>query len=267
MATRVTTAGTGAFKFGGKTFKIKSTTDNVIFILDENENVTGIEGLEGTVAADFSEEIKVNGDEVQVVGDKNSNVTVTAAASGVTEISGVNGDSVTIVSAGNAKAITTSSSGNFIIKEKEYVIKGDKNGVTFDLDKSGNVSGVEELDGTIAADISEGVSVNSKPVQVSGEKASVSATTSNGVTAISVSNNSEVKVASAGGATKVSTDVDGKIEIAKTVFELKDSSGADFVLDENGNVTGITNFKGSLFYEGSGNEFAINKSIVKLGRT
>lgn len=161
--------------------------------------------------------------------------------------------------------ITTSSSGNIIIKEKEYVIKGDKNGVTFDLDKSGKVNGVEDLDGTITADISEEVSVNSKAVQVSGEKVSVSATTSNGVTAISVSNNSEVKVTSAGGATKVSTDVDGKIEIAKIVFEVKDSSGADLALDENGNVTGISNFKGKLFYEGTGNEFAINKSTVKIG--
>lgn len=264
MATRVTTAGTGAFKFAGKTYKIKSSTEAVTFILDDEENVTEIENLEGTVVTDLTEEITVNGDAVQVTGDKDNKVTIAASTGGVTEMSGINGENITIESFGKATKITTSSSGKIKIKEKEYEVKGDKNGVTINLDASGNVTGVTELDGTIRADFASGLSVNENEVKVSGESASVAASTK-GISAISVSNNSEVTVASTGGATKITTDVDGKITIGKKSFELKESSGGDFVIGESGTVTGISNLKGSLTFTAAGTEFTVNKTAVTIG--
>ena len=85
-----------------------------------------------TIAADFENGIEINGNAVQVVGDKNNQVSVAASTSnGVSEISGVNGDSVSLSSIGGANQIITTSSGTFIIGEKTFVIDGDKNGVTF----------------------------------------------------------------------------------------------------------------------------------------
>ncbi len=269
MATQVTTSGEGAFTFVGKVYKISGDPDNVIFNIDDDGNVTGVEGLDGTIAADFENGIEINGNAVQVVGDKNNQVSVAASTSnGVSEISGVNGDSVSLSSIGGANQIITTSSGTFIIGEKTFVIDGDKNGVTFTLDNNGNITRITGLDGTITGDFSDGIMVNSHYVKVSGDEENpitVTATTSDGISEVTAANGGEVTISSVGGSNKFSTGSDGIFTFGKKTFEITESNGVTFELDDNGNVTGVTNLTGNIIIIGTNDAFNFNGNAIRIG--
>lgn len=260
--TQVTKSGNGSFKFAGKTYKIKSSSETVTFNLNDAGEVVSVEGLEGIIAANFSTALIVNGDTVQVQGDSNYLVSVTASANGVSDIGGVNGDSVTIVSAGNANKISTSSSGTFIIADNTFNVKGDKNGVTFNI-SSGSVTGVNGLDGTIYADFSNGFSINDNPVTISGS-VSIVASTSKGITDIKTEDTA-VTVSGAGGSAKFTAANDGSFTFGNSSFEVLEAGGATFTLDSLGAVTGVTSLKGSLAFTSNGAPFSVNNNSLTIG--
>lgn len=85
---------------------------SVAFTIDAQENVTAISALEGTVTANFNDEIAVNGDAIQVTGDESIIVTGDAAYNGVSAIADVNAGA-TVAKWGKATEIGAVGTGDF----------------------------------------------------------------------------------------------------------------------------------------------------------
>ncbi len=121
----VVTDAVGTFTIGSSTYT--TAEDSEVTFGFDNGTVTAISDLEGVVAGNFTSAATVDGNAVQIVGD--DNVSVTATANGVSEISGVGADNVTIVSNGNGAKIVTDSEGNFTFSEIDatYGVVGDSN--------------------------------------------------------------------------------------------------------------------------------------------
>lgn len=85
---------------------------SVAFTIDAKENVTAISALEGTVTANFNDEIAVNGDAIQVTGDESIIVTGTATYEGISAIADVNAGA-TVAKWGKATEIGAVGTGDF----------------------------------------------------------------------------------------------------------------------------------------------------------
>lgn len=237
MATQFTTTGDGTFNFGGKSYKITGDSDGVIFYIDDDGNVSGVEGLDGTISADFSDGLNINGENIQVVGDKNNLVSVGANSQGIDEINGVNGDNVTIQ--GSANNIITTSAGTFTIGEQIFTVDV-LSGVTFALTQN-IVTSILNLVGNITGDFSNGININGTNIKVSGGNVTVSAT-EEGVTSIKTSA--------------------GTFTIGNRTFTV--DNDATFQLDSDATVTGVE-IVGSVALTSNGLAFSVNGTALTVG--
>ena len=176
-------------------------------------------------------------DSVKIVEGKISSV------EGVKNLADIAGDGTANIS------IVTKGSGFFTIGGKEYKITGDKDGVTFVTDDSGNVAEVKGLDGTIEGNFENEISVNSKAIQITG--ASTIKVTTDGENITEIANvagdlvttdgktyRKDVRIINAGGAEKLTTSADGTIIFNDKNFST--SAGKTFTLDSSGNVSEIS---------------------------
>ena len=240
MATTYKTSGEGAFTFVGKTYKIAGDSDGVTFYLDDDGNVYAVKNLDGVIVADFEGGFTVNGELIQVTGDKNNSVSVTATADGVSEIGGVNGDEVSVVNFGSANTILATSSGTFTIDATTFTIT-DKSGALFEL-TNGKVTGVSDLDGELTADFSDGLNVNGTAIKIIG---------------------GDVVVNVKDGAIFATTTAEGTFTIGKRTFTVTNS--ATFEIDSDGVVTGVTNLIGDISFKSNGLAFSVNGTPLTIG--
>lgn len=239
MATTYKTSNEGAFTFSGKSYKIAGDS-SVIFQLDDEGNVTAVNNLEGTITADFENGISINGYPIQITGDNNNSVSVTADSGGISNIAGVNGDEVYISNFGNADSITATSGGTFTIGSTTFIVD-DKNGVTFLLSE-GAISGVEDLSGSVTGDFSSGLTVNGTLIKITG-----------GVVTATYANDS------------ISVSVDsGTFNIGNRSFTV-DGVNSYFEFDSEGSVTGVNNLIGSITFKSDGLPFSVNGNSLTIG--
>lgn len=237
MATTYKTSSEGAFTFSGKTYKIEGDS-NITFHLDDEGNVYAISNLEGTVTANFENGLTINGETVQVTGD--TLISVTATTDGVNQISGLNGDSIDILQFGSANTFITTSSGTLNIGETAFTVE-DKSGVTFEL-TDGAITGISDLKGNVTGNFSSGVNINGIPIQAEGDNFTVTA-------------DSDTSTITIGG---------GTFSVANRKFTVEGDS-VTFEFDENGAVTGVTNFSGSITFTSNGLPFSINGTALNIG--
>ena len=151
-AKEIRTNGLGSFTFdkSGQKFAVAGDSE-VTFGINGDESVTSVSDLDGTIAGDFSNEIAVNGYDVQVTNDADG-VSVVGGDDGLTvnEINDVEAGA-SVVSSGNATAVGTAGEGVFTFVEgsERFSVAGD-DAVTFTLN-NGDVTGVTGLSsGTIS---------------------------------------------------------------------------------------------------------------------
>ena len=141
--------GTFAFAQANQKFTIQGDS-SVTFGIDDAEKVTAIDELEGFAIGDFSDEITVNGSNVQVTGDRDG-IVVEGENDSVAAIYDVNAGS-TVVKSGGATLVGTTLEGTFKFSEggDSFIVTGD-DAVAFYLDGEGDVTGVNGLtSGTIS---------------------------------------------------------------------------------------------------------------------
>ncbi|MBR0060958.1 MAG: hypothetical protein IJP68_05705, partial [Selenomonadaceae bacterium] len=151
----ILTTESGEFSVRGRGFKISGDSDGVTFITDSHGNISEINGLTGSVEGSFENEILINGKAVRLTGA--SAVKVTSDGKNITEISNVAGDltddkayckDVRVYELGGAEKLTTSADGTIIFSGNKFKASAGK---TFELDSSGNVSGIAQTDKLVSA--------------------------------------------------------------------------------------------------------------------
>ena len=145
-AEEIRTDAVGNFTFNKSGQKFAVAGDSAVtFGIDDNESVTFIRDLDGTVAGDFRNEINVNSYDVQVTNDADG-VSVVGGDDGLTvnEINDVEANA-SVVSSGNASVVGTAGEGvyTFVESGDRFSVTGDA-AVKFALD-DGDVTGVYEI--------------------------------------------------------------------------------------------------------------------------
>ena len=159
----IVTTESGEFTIGGKAYLIVGDSDGVTFVTDNKGNVSEINGLEGSVRGDFESGIKIDGKEVKLSGA--STITVTSDGEKVTSISDVAGDlvsndsgnyrkEVSVYAAGGAERLITSANSTIIFNENRFETSAGK---TFNIDRSGTVSEINNTTKVLAAYSEENV--------------------------------------------------------------------------------------------------------------
>ncbi len=145
----IVTVENGAFIIRGRRYEISDDPDGVTFVTGSHGNVIEINGLEGSVEGDFTNEVSVNGKAVRLTGA--SSIKVTSDGENITEISNVAGDlaiaddkiyrkNIRVYELGGAEKLTTSAEGTIIFSGNKFEMSAGK---TFELDEAGNISGIE----------------------------------------------------------------------------------------------------------------------------
>ena len=156
----IMTTQSGEFSVRGKIFTISDDSDGVTFVTDSHGNVSEINGLAGSVEGSFENEISINGKTVRLTGA--STVKVTSDGENITAISDVAGDltetddayrkDVRVYELGGAEKLTTSADGTIIFHGNKFTASAGK---TFELDTSGNVSGITQADKLLSANVAD----------------------------------------------------------------------------------------------------------------
>ena len=190
---------------------------------------------------------------LQVVGD--DDYSVTADENGVNEVDGI--DSGTAVSVSGDADISTTGDGTYTINGSEYDVdeeEGKEDGVTFGVEGTGSdakVASIDDLNGTVEGDFTDGINVNGEKVQVTGDDDSdvkVTSTTDTGVSEIAGVNGSDVSI------------VLGNND-PQTFGITDDPDGVTFdVNTETGIIDGVEDLEGNLAMSGTGRAFTVNGS-------
>ena len=174
----VVTDGVGTVTINDEPYTVAGDADGAVFTIDDGE-LASISGLEsGAVTGNFESPLTVNreGNVVEVDTEDDDPVTVEVTGNGgknIGAITGIKGDA-TIASTGGAKEIGTASDGAItFVKDSDtaetYTItEGDgADGVTFTLDKEGNVTGIDDLDGTVELEPEGTIAINGEKLTFS----------------------------------------------------------------------------------------------------
>lgn len=257
-ATVVSTTGDATINFfGEETFTIADEGraydegTNVNFSLNARDNVTAIGGLFGNVTGDFEDGVLVNGEAIQVDGDKDITVYGNENEAGVSAIGGVNAKStITAISTNTTTtAVSIEGAGVYTFDdatgaENQYTLEGDDS-VTFNLNANGSVTGVSDLEGgSIVLDVAN-TTVN---LAVNPNVNNAVAVTANGK--VTLTTDDAGRLVGIAGADAVNTGGASNVTIAaKDTINVTDATGVakTFIVsdaDESYNV--VTNADGNV---------------------
>lgn len=258
----------GPLTVGDKTF---TTSDNSVTWIDDGQ-IAEVSDVEGTVKGDFSDGLTVNGENIQVKSDKNSEVEVVADADGVKAIQADEADKYTIngkqyetegelkfnMSGGSVTGVETDDATfaigqnetNFAVNGETLNLSQNTKPVTLDVD-GGAVSGVYGVDGAISGlsastvyDLTK-ATVNGTPLNVSGS--TFDAQVAGGSVGSIVGVSAPATINSAPNLSII-TDGDGAFTFGGNTYHVSDTqdSSVTFTTDENSGLTAINDFVGSV---------------------
>ncbi len=246
-AAAVFTDGKGKFTFAGgsQTFNVVSDSGiGVDFNIDENEKVTAIVALDGTVEGDFQEGIGVNGisNIVKVAGD--SLVAVTGSASGVVSIAKVS-DGATVEQTGGASTVVTDTTGSFSFagNTNAFEVTGD-NSVTFTVDENVKVTGVSDLaNGSVKGELTQ-ASVNGASIAISNDKDdiisyAVDASNVKTLGDLDVGDNGVAIVSATGNANFVNLTSDGEFDFGGKRYTFAAGGSATLAINNDTDIVSI----------------------------
>lgn len=258
----------GYLTVGDKTFW---TSDNSVTWIDDGQ-IAEVVDVEGTVKGDFSDGLTVNGENIQVQSDKNSEVEVIADADGVTAIQATEADKYTIngkqyetggeikfnMSGGAVTGVETDDA-TFAIGQNETAftvnnetlnLSRNSKPVTLDVD-GGAISGVYGVDGAIAGlsnatvyDLTR-ATVNGTPLDVSGS--TFDAQVAGGSVGSIVGVSAPATINSAPNLSII-TSGDGAFTFGGNTYHVSDSldTSVTFTTDEQSGLTAINDFAGEV---------------------
>ena len=205
------------------------------------------------------------GDEsLAVTGD--STYTVTAATGDIQSVQGISAGATVVPNAG-AIDIITDNEGAFTIGENTVTISGDTL-VAFGASDS-ILTSVSSLDGAIAGSFENEITVDGGAVQILGDNEVTVTGADTVLSAISGVGADSVTVASAGGATTLTTDANGTYQFGSAhVFGVDDADETvNFLLssDSDVSVTGVDGFdNGTLVLNQDEKEFFVNGMAITV---
>lgn len=146
--------------------------NNVTFNLDDDGNITSIEGFDttGTISGNISG-LTIDGSLIEVTGDDDDSINYIRDASGNYSVTGVNGDGVELNAIGQAQIVQTNGDGDYtFFGDQDFTIKGE--GLANELDAAVNywvdgakrIRHINELDGNITGNFEEAITVNSASI-------------------------------------------------------------------------------------------------------
>ena len=244
----VVTDGNGTVTIGEDPYTV-ADSDGVTFAIADGA-LASIGGVDGTVAGNFEDGVTINreGNEVKIGGDDDETATVEAAGKKVNAISGVGGEEVTIDNVGGARALSTSgedgtytfTKGNEDAADDQvFTISDDEDGVTFALDRDGNVTGIEDLDGSVEIASDGPIAINGDKLTLGGveDAVTISADSDTGITTVD-----GLQGAINGLENALVNAVDSDVTVNGTPIVIDEGDGAaEFVVavDSDGKVAGV----------------------------
>ncbi|MCR5834011.1 MAG: hypothetical protein K6G55_05100 [Selenomonadaceae bacterium] len=219
----------------------------VTFVVDNYGAVTNIGSLDadGAVVVEGDVSVKVNDEDIAITGASSVSIFGGVSGASVTSIELSGGSSVEITEIGSAQSVVAADGTFTFATGDEFAVEGS---AVFEM--SGNevasVSGLSATDAIAAeSDIFSDLSVNGQTVKIEGDKDSLTLYGNSGengiskITGVGGGSTSTVTVTNAAGASSIETNTDGTFVIAKKTFKVAGDSNVEFVLDEDGAVTGI----------------------------
>lgn len=241
--------------------------------------VTGLASLSGTATGNFTSEMTVNGEAVQVTGD--SSIRVEGNDTGVTMVGSLGGDNVNVISAGSANKFGADADGKFTITPIS--------GMSYSISGNGEEETVLDLSGTSGAavtglDTGETVTGVLDPLtSINGE--SVTINNNGNVTSANVASDgklvfNDLQDGAALSATNAVANVipnaggSGTYNFAGHSISIQgQSGGVTFTTDDLGQVVGISGLDNGATFEGelgsgakiAGMDFNVTETPNDLG--
>ena len=263
---------TSSLTAGGKTI---NAPGNVTYTVEDGELVS-VDDVAGTVSGDLDKDLIINGDQINVVSDKEAAVSVVADSSGVTKVETNEEDIITVngktyeiqddnsfafdMNEGIATGVDSLESGNLIISQEEnnfkvndetITITGNEIPVSLTIEDSKIISVNGINDGTISGLDNATVyglnaaMVNETLLDIIGSE--FNAVVTNGTTS-DVNGVMNGATISSAPEMKVTTAENGTFIFGADNFNVVDTAdeSVDFITDENSHVKAIENFTGSI---------------------
>lgn len=266
--------------------------NNVTFNLDDDGNITSIEGFDttGTISGNISG-LTIDGSLIEVTGDDDDSINYIRDASGNYSVTGVNGDGVELNAIGQAQIVQTNGDGDYtFFGDQDFTIKGE--GLANELDAAVNywvdgakrIRAINDLEGNITGNFEEAITVNSSDItantngdviQVLDDKEIVvygdAATNPAPVSVSAIDKVSDkASIVATGNATVVGTDTEGVFRFDNGVTDAKYTVEGDaavkFLMTDTlntGLVVGVDSLVGTIVFndDENGETFIVNPDV------